>query len=76
MNPMGLGPLDNPAQPPRRANVPVIKIFRHGDEDGVDAGGFQTAAEQQKDQGTAHDRVDDDFNGMFVKTGDQFDPAW
>lgn len=73
MNAVGLGTLDEVADPARGADVPMVKIFRDGGESGVEGAGDRIAAENEIDQGGADEGVDENFQRVLVEAGEEFD---
>ena len=69
MNAVRFRTLDEPAQPVRRANVPMIDVFRHTGEQRVIGGGRDTAPEQGINDGGAEQRVESDLDRVLVKAG-------
>lgn len=75
MNPMGFRPLEDESKPRGRFDVPMIKKFSERDENCVIARGSNAAAEQGIHNQAAQDRIDPDFDGMFVEAGHDFQPT-
>lgn len=73
---MGFGTLKNRSEPTRRADVPVVEVFRDGSEGGVERGCFDRETKNTVSEGCRNQGVDGDLHGVFVKTGEDFNPLW
>jgi hypothetical protein len=67
MNRVMLWPLQEIANPARRSQVAVIKIFSHYREHVEPCSSGRRSAEQRECKSTGEDRIRDDFNRMLIK---------
>ena len=72
MNPMRFRPLENKANPGRRLDIPMIEELPNCDENGVITSGADAGAKQWIHNQTAQDGINKNFQGMFVKAGNNF----
>ena len=72
VNPMRFRPLKDEANPRRRFDIPMIEKLSDCDENGVITGGADAGTKQGIYNQTAQDGVEQNFNRMFVKAGNDF----
>ena len=70
---VGFGTLEPGAEPTRRADIPVVEVFRDGGKEGVERGGFDGDAEDGVGEGGGDQGVDGDLDGVLVEAGEDFD---
>jgi len=72
MDAVRFGPLKKVTNPRRRSDVPMVEEFPHRDENGVIAGGADGSAKQRIHNQAAKDGINQNFNRMLVKAGNDF----
>ena len=70
---VGLGALEDGAEPARGADVPMVEVFRDCGEDGVERSGFDGDPQNEVGQGGGDDRIDRDFHWVLIEAGEHFD---